>query len=62
MTGFGENGQNGRFWAKMGYFLQFLPQNDENWIFFVKIRKCHFRTLIMLQLCARNQNKPMTGF
>ena len=20
MTGFGENGQNGRFWAKMGYF------------------------------------------
>ena len=20
MNGFGENGQNGRFWAKMGYF------------------------------------------
>ena len=36
MTGFGENGQNGRFWAKMGYFLQFLPRNGENEIFLGK--------------------------
>ena len=33
MTWFGENGQNGRFWAKMGYFWQFLTQNGENGIF-----------------------------
>ena len=36
MTGFGENGQNGRFWAKMGYLLQFLPRNGENVIFLGK--------------------------
>ena len=33
MTGFWEIGQNGRFWAKMGYFWQLLPQNGENRIF-----------------------------
>jgi len=30
--------------------------------FLEKSEICHFRTLIMLQLCARNQNKPMNGF
>ena len=48
-------GQNGHFW-------QFWGQNGANRIFFGKKRKCHFRMLIMLQLCARNQNKPMNGF
>ena len=33
MTGFGEIDQNVHFWAKMGYFLQFWPQNGENRIF-----------------------------
>ena len=33
MTRFWENGQNDRFWAKMGYFWQILPQNGENKIF-----------------------------
>ena len=36
MTGFEKNGQNERFWAKMGYFLQFLPRNGENGIFLGK--------------------------
>ena len=49
MTGFEEIDQNVRFWAK---------KRD----FFWKKRKCHFRKLIMPQLCARNQNKPMNGF
>ena len=53
MTGFGEIGRNGRFWAKMAIFGQFLGQNGENKIFGKK-RKCHLRMLIMLQLCARN--------
>ena len=38
MTVFGENGQNVRFWAKMGYFLQFLPRNGENGIFWGKAK------------------------
>ena len=41
MTGFGEIGQNGRFWAKTVIFLPFLG---------------HFRTLMKLQLCARNKS------
>ena len=57
MTGFGENCQNGRFWAKMGYFLQFLPRKGENKIFFGKKRKCHFLRLIMPQLCAKKLAK-----
>jgi len=44
----GENSQNERFWAKRDLFG--------------KKRKCHLRTLIIPQLCARNQNKPMNGF
>ena len=28
MTGFGEIDQNVRFWAKMGYFWQFLPRKN----------------------------------
>ena len=36
MTGFGEIYQNIRFWAKMGYFLQFLPRKVENEIFLGK--------------------------
>ena len=38
MTGIGEIGQNGRFWAKMGYFWQFLPRNGENGIFWEKAK------------------------
>ena len=33
MTGFGEIDQNARFWAKIGYFWQFWPQNGKNGIF-----------------------------
>ena len=61
MTGFGEIGQNGRFWAKMAIFDSFGVKMGKMG-FFGEKRKCHFRTLIMLQLCARNQNKPMNGF
>ena len=49
MTGFGEIDQNVRFWAKMSYFLQFLPRNGENEIFLEKSD-----TLIMPQLYAKN--------
>ena len=33
ITGFGEIGQNGRFWAKMTIFGLFFGQNGENEIF-----------------------------
>ena len=36
MTGFGEIDQNIHFWAKIGYFWQFLPRNGENRIFLGK--------------------------
>ena len=42
-------------WANFDSFEAKMGQTG----FFVKKRKCHFRTL---QLCARNQNKPMNGF
>ena len=52
MTEFVEIDQNVRFW----------PQNGKKRDFFGKIRKFHFRTLFILQLCAINQKKPMNGF
>ena len=61
MTGFGEIYQNVRFWAQMGYFDSFDAKMAKT-EFFGKIRKCHCRTIIMLQLCERNQNNPMNGF
>jgi hypothetical protein len=36
MTGFEEIDQNVHFWAKMGYFWQFLPRKGENGIFLGK--------------------------
>ena len=62
MTGFGEIGQNGHFWAIMAIFGQFLGQNGENEIFQEKAKMSLPYAYIMLQLCARNQNKPMDGF
>jgi len=57
MTGFGEIGQNGRFFAKMGYFWHFFAPKWRKRIIFEKIRKCHFCTPII------NQNNPaMLGF
>ena len=38
MTGFGEIDQNVCFWAKMGYFWQFLPRKGENEIFWEKAK------------------------
>ena len=38
MTGFEEIDQNVHFWAKMGYFLQFLPRKGENGIFLGKAK------------------------
>ena len=38
MTGFGKIDQNDCFWAKMGYFLQFLPRNGKNGIFWEKAK------------------------
>ena len=38
MTGFGEIDQNVRFWAKMGYFLQFWRGNGKNGIFWEKAK------------------------
>ena len=38
MTGFEEIYQNVRFWAKMGYFWQFLPRKGENGIFWEKAK------------------------
>ena len=61
MNGFGETGQNDHFWAKMAIFGEFWAKMAKT-RFFVKKRKWHFRTLIMLQHCAKNQNKPMNGF
>ena len=60
IAGFGEIDQNYRFGAKMVYFDSFgakMGQTD----FFGGKAKMTLRTLIMLQLCARNQNKPMNG-
>ena len=63
MTGFGEIYiKMTVFGPKWAIFLQFWPQNGKERDFFGKLRKCHFRIFFMLQLCARNQNKPMNGF
>ena len=62
MTGIGEIDQNVCFWAKMGYFWHSFCPGKAKTGFFGKKRKCHFRKLIMPQLCGRNQNKPKNGF
>ena len=62
MNGFGEIGQNDRFWAKMAIFGPFLAQNGENEIFFAKKRSCHFLTLIEPGLHEKNQKNIMRGF
>ena len=62
MTGFGENGQNGRFLGQNGLFLTVFAPEWRKRDFFWKKRKCHFRMLIMRQHCAKSQNKPMNGF
>ena len=49
------------FGPKWAIFDSFCPGKAKTG-FFGKKRKCHFRKLIMPQLCARNQNKPMNGF
>ena len=55
-------GENGAFLGKKLTFLSFLGQNSKKRDFFGKNRKCHFRMLIMLQHCAKRQDKPMNGF
>ena len=45
MIGFGEIGQNGRFWAKKAIFGPFLAQNGENEIFAAKSKTVTFKRL-----------------
>ena len=56
MTGFGEIDQNDCFLGQNGLILTFLAPKWGKRDFFWEKAKCHFRTLIMLQLCGRNQN------
>ena len=47
---------------KKPHFLTLIPYNPPDKIFFSKKQKRHFLHIIKLQLCAKNQNIPMSRF
>ena len=62
MTGFGENGQNGRFGPKWAIFDSFCPGMAKTGFFLEKAKMSLPYAYYMLQHCAKSQNKPMNGF
>ena len=52
MTGFRENGQNGRFWPKWAIFDSFCPGMAKTGFFWEK-RKCHFHIHYAATLCKK---------
>ena len=49
-------------YAQKTSFFTLIPYNPRIKIFFQKKQKCHFLHIIKLQLCAKNQNNPMSSF
>ena len=47
---------------KKPHFLTLIPYNPRIKIFFSKKQQRHFLHIIKLQLCAKNQNNPMSRF